>query len=162
MSSERTVTAVLKVVCDDGRHKGGSKPLGTLMQLDHRWWLALGPEGRLGTWENLDPGEDAPVQLVYPIDEDNEDGKRARAELTRDAIERYQRGEAPVAAVYDARPRLRVRCPDCRSTNVEIRLTPEGDAESTKGDVFLNGLAASGQERVTLSLLATAARKGLT
>lgn len=162
MSSERTVTAVLKVVCDGDRHKGGSKPLGTLMQLDHRWWLALGPEGRLGTWENLDPGEDAPVQLVYPIDEDNEDGKRARAELTRDAIERYQRGETPVAAVYDARPRLRVRCPDCRSTNVEIRLTPEGDAESTKGDVFLNGLAASGQEGVTLSLLATAARKGLT
>lgn len=162
MSSERTVTAVLKVVCDGDRHKGGSKPLGTLMQLDHRWWLALGPEGRLGTWDNLDPGEDAPVQLVYPIDEDNEAGKRARTELTRDAIERHQRGETPVAAVYDARPRLRVRCPDCRSTNVEIRLTPVGETGSTRGDVFLNTLATKGQERVTLSLLATASGLALT
>ena len=162
MSSERAMTAALKVVCDGDRHKGCSKPLGTLVQLDHRWWLALGPEGRLGAWENLDPGEDAPVQLVYPTDEDSEDGAKARNDLLRDAVERYQRGEAPVAAVYSPRPRLRVRCPDCRSTNVEIRLTPEGETGSTNGDEFLNGLAASGQERVTLSLLATAARKGLT
>lgn len=162
MSSERATTAALKVVCDGDRHKGGSKPLGTLVQLDHRWWLALGPEGRLGAWENLDPGEDAPVQLVYPTDEDSEDGAKARNDLLRDAVERYQRGEAPVAAVYSPRPRLRVRCPDCRSTNVEIRLTPEGETGSTNGDEFLNRLAASGQERVTLSLLATAARKGLT
>lgn len=162
MSSERTVTAVLKVVCDDGRHKGGSKPLGTLMQLDHRWWLALGPEGRLGTWENLDPGEDAPVQLVYPIDEDNEDGKRARAELTRDAIERYQRGETPVAAVYSPRPLLLVRCPGCRRTNVEIRLTPVGETGSTRGDDFLNTLATRGQEEVTLAFIARAAKRRLT
>lgn len=161
MSSERTMTAVLKVVCDGDRHKGGSKPLGTLVQLDHRWWLALGPEGYLGTWENLDPGEDAPVQLVSPIDEDSEDGAKARNDLLRDAVERHQGGEAPVAAVYSPRPRLRVRCPDCRRTNVEIRLTPEGEMGSTRGDDFLNTLATRGQEKVMLALLAAATTKGL-
>ena len=34
MSSERTVTAVLKVACDGARHGGNSKPLGALAQLD--------------------------------------------------------------------------------------------------------------------------------
>ena len=157
MSGERTVTAVLKVVCDGDRHKGGSKPLGTLVQLDRRWWLALGPEGHLGTWENLDPREDAPVQLVYPIDEDSEDGASARNDLLRDAVERHQAGEAPVAAVYSPRPRLRVRCPDCRCTNVEI----EGETGSTRGDTFLNGIADNGPEEVTLALLAAATTKGL-
>ena len=162
MSSERTVTAVLKVVCDGDRHKGGSKPLGTLMQLDHRWWLALGPEGRLGTWENLDPGEDAPVQLVYPIDEYSARGARVRANLAQDAMERYRRSETPVAAVYDAHPLLRVECPGCRRAHVEIRLTPVGETGSTRGDVFLNTLATKGQEEVTLAFIATAAREGLT
>ena len=161
MSGERTVTAVLKVVCDGDRHKGGSKPLGTLVQLDHRWWLALGPEGYLGTWENLDSGEDAPVQLVYPIDEDSEDGAKVRNDLLRDAVEWHQGGEAPVAAVYSPRPRLRVRCPDCRCTNVEIRLTPEGETGSTRGDAFLNRLADNGPEEVTLALLAAATTRGL-
>ena len=162
MSGERKVTAVLKVVCDGNRHKGGSKPLGTLVQLDRRWWLILGPKGHLGTWENLDPGEDAPVQLVYPIDEDSEDGAKARNDLLRDAVERYQAGGAPVAAVYSPRPRLRVRCPDCRRTNIEIRLTPEGETESTDGDAFLNKIADNGVEEVTLALLAAATTKRLT
>ena len=162
MSGERTVTAVLKVVCDGDRHKGGSKPLGTLVQLDHRWWLALGPEGRLGTWDNLDPGEDAPVKLVYPIDEDSEGGAEVRDDLLRDAVERHQGGEAPVAAVHSPRPLLLVRCPGCRRTNVEIRLTPVGETGSTRGDDFLNTLATRGQEEVTLAFIATAAKKRLT
>ncbi len=161
MSSERTVTAVLKVACDGARHGGNSKPLGALAQLDRRWWVVLGPEMRLGTWEKLDPDEDTPVQLIYPINEDSEEGAKARADLLRDAVERYQKGEAPFAAVCSPRPRLRVRCPDCRRTNIEIRLAPEGDTESTKGDDFLNRLAASGQEEVTLTLLASATTKGL-
>ena len=161
MSGERTVTAVLKVVCDGDRHKGDSKPLGTLVQLDHRWWLTLGPKGYLGTWENLDPGEDAPVQLVYLVDEDSEDGAKARNDLLRDAVERHQAGKAPVAAVYSPRPRLRVRCPDCRRANIEIRLTPEGETESTKGDAFLSMVADSGAKEVSLALLAAATTKAL-